>query len=549
MSSLDIDPSTVPYFPCVRIELRQASPGGQVEGLVEGVVVATDPDVSVVRGAVVSEVAEQAAAREGAIRAVRTTGVGVDGSSWDQVITADGQVLEVTAPTAPGSSGRPSPVVLGCAGFLLVLVLAVAGVVVVVSRHPAAPMKAQVTRTVAPAPSPTQLPVVGPAGSSSQAAWSVPLGTPTGSTATVGIDGQRVYAADAGHQSVAAYQSSTGRAAWSAKVDGPVVAGPMLAMIDGASRVVAATNDHVYAWVPGTGAKSGSWSTGLPGAGTVRLTGTGPVVGTDANHVRIVVGGQLVTRVVPADATPIAPGSAGSLIVAGAPGQVWSVGSAQVAGSPIVLTAPAGTAFSAVVGSTSTRLVAAFTKTTSGGSAQVVLRAFTVGSWAPLWTTVAIPSSQAALTGGGTLPLVVSPDGSWGIYGSTTVAMSSGTTAGLPTDWQTSCVGHGLAFGVSGGKVLAATPTGLTASSTAAARVTAASGAASGTSQVVPPQGGGNGFAFIIASSGSNAALYAVAAPVPTPVPSPSSTSTKPAAPKKSAPAKKPAAPKKSKKP
>ncbi|MDQ2851587.1 MAG: hypothetical protein M3Y49_12805 [Actinomycetota bacterium] len=383
-------------------------------------------------------------------------------------------------------------------------------------------------------PLPTQLPVVGPAGSSSQAAWSVPLGTATGSTATVGIDGQRVYAADAGHQSVAAFQASTGRAAWSGKVDGPVVAGPMLASIDGSTRVVAATNDHVYAWVPTTGAESGSWATGLPGAGGVRLTVTGPVVGMDANHVRIVVGGQLVTRVVPADATPIAPGSAGSLIVAGAPGQVWSVGSAQVAGSPIVLAAPAGTVFSAVVGSSSTRLVAAFTKSASGGSAQVLLRAFTVGTWAPLWTTGAIPSSQAALTGSGASPLVVSPDGSWGIYGSTTVAMSTGKTAGLPTDWQTSCVGPDLAFGVSGGKVLAATPTGLTASSATAVHVTAAPGTVIGTSQVIPPQGSGDGFAFIIASSGSNASLYAVTAPAPIPAPSPSSTSATPAAPKKS---------------
>ena len=555
----------VPVFPVVRVALRNAA--GRVEGCVEGRVVVLGT-LEQAREGVVQAVAVLAADRGGRVAAIRAHGVAFEGAGWDFVVTADGRAFDApsvhdaaAATQRPGVGRRGRWVLL--APVVIALVFACVAVVGVV-RSPGAGVgsgSAGAARGVTPAPVATQLPVAMPAGWSSQAVWSSPVaGSASASPVSVVLaaDGHRVYApgptvgsgsSGGSGVSVTAYETGTGVVVWSQNLDQPLQAGPALVRVEGRAAVIAATAKRIYTWDPATGAVLGAWPLPSTGGG-VLLTATGPVVRRDRAHADVVMGGQLVTRVIPAGAAVVAPGAAGSLVVtapaagagglggAGA-GRVWSVGSPLVAPGPAVLDAPAGTTYLRTAGWTADALVAAFhtTRPTAGtrtGTDAVVLRAFTVdaaGQWRTRWTTPPIPlpatlDSSAGLGSAGS-GWVTSPSGSWAVYGSTVIRLDTGAVVALPADWHGAGLGADFGFGTTGGVVAVVTPAGIRSDPEPGAATTSAAtagpsvglsigvragGAGEGGVAVSAPGAVSGGTAFLVASDGTATHLYAVTA-------------------------------------
>lgn len=463
-----------------------------------------------------AEAAGHAARRQGSVRAVRVVATDAEGDTWPLVVTADGEVLD--APERPdGSEGRSFRwwwVALPVGVIALVTALAVVTMTVGGGESPARAASTS-SASAAPRPTPTQLPVPAPPGWAELASWSAPVGDASGSEPVVAIAGGKVFVATG--DAVAAHVTATGTQAWSEETDGPVTAGPAATVVDGRRVVVAATASSVYAWSPASGKQIGKWD--LSSGDEVTMTETGPVVTGQDRHGRVIVDGELVSRVIPAEAEIVGPGEAGSLLVAGAPGQVWSVGDDKVAGSPLALEAPKDTKFVRVVAWTGKTVVAAFTATgKKADPSKVVLRSYAKGAWEPQWTSKAVPDR------GDEDLMTVATGGAWGTYGPRLVDLRTGEVKGLPEQWRTSTLGRELGFGVVGGRVLSVTPSGLTAASTEEQK---APGEAPEDGEAPAPGAVADGRAFVIAPDGESQHLYALRVddPAATSTPSPSTSS------------------------
>ncbi|SDL34432.1 PQQ-like domain-containing protein [Nocardioides sp. YR527] len=527
------DPEQVPMFPLVRAQIRQTDEG-ELEGLVDDVSVGRNVELEPVRRSVVEAAAKAAAQKKGPMqtRAIRVRGISPDDSIFHLVVTASGEVYETTDPTTRTSTGtasrsragrrqptgsapstaprparqRPAGMFFLIIGLMVVLLLAFLGTPIMLMI-----LRAQADddgdRKPVP-PKPVQLPVVAPAPYEAVARWSIPLGTSSYSStsAPVTADGDRVYVVRDGGETVAAYDAETGVPGWkNPNLDGTVTAGPVLADVDGEQVLTVATSSDLMLLDPSTGKPVGEWELGEAGA-EVRMTPTGPIVLDDAGHARMVSDGDLVTRVIPATGTAVAPTVDGGLIVVGAAGEVWTVTDTRVAPAPQSLVPPAGTAFSAIAGWSGSRLVLAYHATTDTGSNQVRLAGYTytTSGWRLGWTTGSIPTVYAT---GQEMPLASSATGTWGIYGSTSLDLETGTVAALPTDWATSAVGDERAFGTGAGKPLAAAPSGVLAESLEAP-------APPLTSALTPPQASAGTAAYVVASADSSTAvLYALRLP------------------------------------
>lgn len=527
------DPEQVPMFPLVRAQIRQTD-DGDLEGLVDDVAVGRDVELEPVRHAVVEAAAKAAAQKKGPAqaRAVRVRGIAPDESIFHLVVTAAGEVYETDDPsrrTSTGTASRskagrrqptgsataapPRPVRERPAGMFFLVVALMTVLVVVFLGAPITLMilRAQgdddSARKPTP-PKPAQLPVVAPAPYEAVARWSIPLGTSSYSStsAPVTADNDRVYVVRDGGETVAAYDSRAGIPSWKyPELDGTVAAGPALAEVGGEQVLAVATSSDLVLLDPATGKPVGEWGLGEAGA-DVRMTPTGPMVLDDAGHARVVAGGDLVTRVIPATGTAVAPTADGALVVVGAAGEVWTVTDSRVAPSPQSLVPPAGTAFSAIAGWSGSRLVLAYHATTDTGSNQVRLAAYSrsAAGWRLGWTTGPVPTVYAT---GQELPMTSATTGSWGIYGSTALDLTTGAAAALPADWATSAVGDDRAFGTGKGKPLTAAPSGVLAESLEAP-------AAPLTSALTPPQASAGTSAYVVASpDSSTAVLYALRLP------------------------------------
>lgn len=513
------DPSTVPLYPLVRWQIRETS-DGDLEGVVDDEVVATDVELEPVRRAIVEAGAREAAKRIGNVRAVRMRGTGLDGSVFNVVVTAGGEVYDST-PTGEADrqdrtsqqSRRKAPPRYESKSGRRAARLYTAGLVVlplVLFGAPLALLAAQyfdddTAKRRPPAPPPAQLPVVAPGGYADVARWSVPLGESAFAAAEgqVAADGHRVYVAQNGGNDIGAYDAASGRRRWAyTDLSGTVVAGPALARVGGVARVVAATSSELVLLDPATGREAGKWD--LPGQTVgVQITATGPVVLVDDTHARIVVDGDLVTRVIPATGTPVAPSRNGSLVVTGG-GEVWTVRSATLAGRSSRLPRFAGYRPEAAAGWTGSRLVVSYAPRSSTSSDDVRLLSVAAGSWRQQWVTEPVDPIYTATEH--ELGLETAPAGDWGIYGTTTVDLASGDVQGLPDDWETSVVGDVHAFGTGTGRPLAATRAGVTPAASRAPRPDPAS-----MPQLVAPQAAAGGRAYLIANDGSHEALYALA--------------------------------------
>lgn len=492
---LDIDPALVPVYPVVRMEIRPVD-GGLAEGFENGdqVCPAMHPDE--VKQLLTDRAAQVAASRPGAIRAVRALVIEDGEVAAHLVVTADGVRIPAAEPRQRRRRGRK--VALLVLGSLAAVSVMAAGAVHLTQRAQADLPAPVATHTVVPTPTPTQLPVLGPKGWSTQAAWSAPLGQQS-STASIATSPQGVVAAPAADgQGVVGRRISDGVQLWAASVDDSVSYGPVLSRIGAQPAFVAATSSTMFAWSPLTGHQIGRWELPEDGSATVVAGPAGTVVATDGQHALIVQGSKLVARVIPAGAASVAV-QGPALVVAG-DGALWRVTGDQLAPAPTKLSAPAGTTWQGVAGCSGTTLIMAYAPAAQSASGTVVLRAFDLDTGAVRWTSGQVPAAQAAVSGD--QPLVLAPSQGWGVYGSSVVVLATGKTIALPTDWQTSAVGDQVAFGSSGGGVGQVSVSG----------VVSAPAADGATQQQAPtaPIAAQDGTAFLSASDGQDTFLYAI---------------------------------------
>jgi len=548
-------------YPIVRAEIRDTDSGDYL-GLVDGDVIATNVDMKPVRDEIVAAAARLAARREGSVQAIRVRVTSPDAEVFLAVVTADGKVYDTTTPaeepaavkapsrasarsggvrpwgrkeTAAKSSiqlpddtgskkGRPHPLLFLILGFPLVLVATVLGLLFF--------RGGETTETV-DLPEPRQLPVVAPQGYSPVAPWAVKLSTNSGMAGGVAADNERVYVASGAADHVTAYAAVDGREEWSVDLGATLSAGPALTVVDGEPTVVAATSSQLRALDPDSGATVGEWRLDETAGSQVQITATGPVVVGATNTAQIIDEGDLVTRMLPAGAMPVAPGPGGSLIAA-THDRVYASTSDTVSGAGQPIEPATGGAMT-VAGWTGDRLVLAYGASSSTGSA-TRLAAYAVpetadGRWTREWVSQPLAStSMTAVAGVGrnVLPLMAGPAGAWGIYGSTVVDLATGKLTGL-AEWTTSAVGDEIAFGTSTStsEVLSAGPKGL--GGRASVNPPDAMGSTTNTMQVLAPQAVSGSSAYLVtAGGGTTPWLYALtpagssAAAAPSPLAGPS---------------------------
>ncbi|GAB2864590.1 hypothetical protein [Nocardioides pacificus] len=507
--SRSFDPEQVPMYPMVRAVIRQTE-DGDLQGEVDDVVLARDTELEPVRRAVIDAAAAKAARRMGPLKAIRVRVTGTDGAVFNVVVDAAGGVHELnSAGTVSGSRGGSAAKPTGAKGgvsCLMVLVLAVSVLLIaapltvfVLSRMGGSEETARPT-----SPDPTQLPVLAPAPYSAVAAWSVDLGTETFASATAQVvaDPERVYAVREGGTEVSAYTGSNGLHEWTNDaLDGSVLAGPSLVSLDEEEALVVASTQELLALDPETGTEEGEWP--LSGTQGVVMTSSGPLVKVDETHVQVVSEGQLVTRVIPATGTPVAPLPDGSVLVVGGRGEVWKSASESLAGDPQLLDPVDGAEFDSIAGWTGSQLVLAYKATDHAGTDTVRLAAYDAASLERQWISGWVPAVQATTQTDG-LALQSAPAGEWGIYGSTALDLATGTDAELPQDWQSTAVGDDIAFGTGEGRPLVATAEGATAESLGAPQPAPST-------TLTAPQAVAGSVGYLVASGGTNkTVLFAV---------------------------------------
>lgn len=475
----------MPVYPVVRLELR-GDDGETRSGFLNGELVATG-SVDDVRRSVLDAASSAAARRPGGAIRARLTGFG--DSEWG-VVTANSGLLAAPAAAPQKKTSLRRLMIVA----LVVLLAGGAGVGLVFAGRWAAHFRGsgpapQVVYT----PAPVQLPVVGPSGWSSVARWSITAST-SSSASTVATTGDSVFTVGEDGSSVVAVAATSGVRRWSTPAGAAIVGGPVLV---GPATLVIWTADQVLALAATSGSSQGSWPLSQDRSQVAPL-GAGLVATELGQHAQVFAAGAGVQdRVVPAGSQPVGVTGRAELVAVGA-GRAWLVASPSVAGNGDALAAPGGTQYVGPVGLVGDRVVVAFS---GAASSSVVLRAFEVGTWSVLWTTA--PVAGGRYLGPGTpSPLMSSPDGSWGTYGSALVDLRSGQTTPLPSDWTSTAVGRDVGFGVTSGSVLAVRPDGLTATPTAGGR-------SSGVSAVGPVAVTDAGWALVIAQDGSQRALYA----------------------------------------
>ncbi|GAB3583017.1 hypothetical protein [Calidifontibacter terrae] len=482
-----VDIARVPVYPVVRLELRDE--GEQFTGLADGAPVGSGPDEGPVRDALIAHAAGVAANRPGvqAVRAIGTWGEG----HYEMVVTGDGTVLDQTA-TEPGrgqQGRRRKWLPLALAGGVAIPALVAA--VVTISSAPAE-TRAATTSAAAPTratPTPTQLPVQAPSGWSAVATWSTQTAD-LSSGLTPAVAGDTVVVPTGDGSRVSGVNAITGGTVWTAKTGDPVSAGVTMSLLDGHPVAVATTSTSVFAWDPRSGAQRGKWA--LPSDGAVRVTPSGVVIQGPGPHASIATGKGLQGRVLPAGASAV--GVSGTrLLVAGSQG-VWTVSSDRVAGNPKPLPATKGLSWRGVVGQTSRGFVAAY-GATDGTQVELHLVDFTGKT---VWASKPVPTDEG---GDPAQPaLRVAPSGTYGVYGTSVVDLTSGAAHALPASWQTTGLGS-VVYGV--------TEAGTAWVDPATGSVHTAA-AADGT-EPVGPVGDAGGLALICTADGHQPMLYAVA--------------------------------------
>lgn len=485
----------VPPFPVVRLELREQA-DGTWSGLVDGQSVASGVDEEVARGAVVDAAAERAASRPlGAIRAV-LSGFGPEAS--EGVVSADGE-LSVNGPEQAKRSRRGMALV---AGLGAVVLASVGGVVWAVSSTP------HRAAAVAAAPSPTQLPVVAPAGFSAVALWSVPVPASSVGSSSAGevATGQgMVFVPSANDGAVVALDAATGverwRTAFPTSTSGAgITSGPVWVSQGKQSVLMAWSSDHVASFDPATGRMLASWSLASGTSQVVAYPG-GVVVAGSGRTVQVFTPSGMVSRVVPAGASVVGLTATGDGIVAVGQGRVWQVTSASIAGDGRVLTAPKGTSLSGCLGVSGSTVVLAWAPT---AGTSTVVQAVNAATAKQAWTATVTGSLFTGLSAAGAgSPVTASqihqpPRGGWSVIGPVLTDVH-GTVHVLPQGWTTTAITSSAAYGTTSQGTGMVTSTGA---------VSQASSSQSQGSSVAAADDAGH--VFMVATNGSASALYAL---------------------------------------
>lgn len=364
--------------------------------------------------------------------------------------TRGGPLLGYDPPDRAGVSRRQ--VLLGAGG---IGVLALGGIGTSALTKRSAP-----SSSASGAPTPTtrkQIPALpdgqdAPGGWSTDAAWALEdIADPRPSLAMHdGLVVTLTQPAGTGILTLTAVHAETGERAWSSPLPQgtTVTAGPSLITLEGAARVVVATQDAVLAWDAVTGKQH--VKVAVPSdAASVTTSAFGVWSNHSGQRRRALIGGTFQPFTLPKGTSPL--GVLGrQLVVADTKGQVWKLSASKAAGKPTKLQGPKGWSPGTVVLATDALLVTGWNR-----DQQLALRAFDLTTLKPRWTTRPQRGWQ------GFLPVIgVSPDRSWAIVANRTVDLRTGAIQTIAAKWSTVGISDTHAWGDDGRVILTCTKTG-----------------------------------------------------------------------------------------
>ena len=509
---------SVPAFPVLSAEVDEEGvawfQGHRVE-LAEG----EEPASAIVRLA-----AESAAAREGAVKAVRVR-ASSGGSVWSLVVDASGEVWDAPTVTRSAVSRRQKA---GLVALLTgVLVIPVGGAAAIVgSRMSDSEPSTKTVRTVtvaAPSATATQVPVLSPSGEQMVAMWSsdalansgagslgasstlsksspaVALGSCVATVMRSGRDSAvRCLRADNGAQVWSVRVDASGTSLWPAGDGVVVTSSSQVRVLDARGRTRASRT--------------------LGNGERPLLLGSGVAVQVSKTTVLIDQAGRWVPRVVPAGASVV--GTHGeAAVVADRSGQVWSVTDGRVAPAAARLAAPdKGAKPAGVLGLTPDGFLYGW----ESPAKELVVQRFRVSAPTRPVMTARVPGGTGVGSGWSASTVsgkaVVSPGGRLAVIEDYLVDLASGQARVLPKGWLTTRVLDEQVFGQASGSSVVVDAQGRTLWS-----VDAPSGV-----DVGVPAAQISGVSFIPASVGSETRLYATRTVLPGSAGSASSPSSVP---------------------
>lgn len=335
MTSTDFDPTTVPVYPVVPIELRQ------LDGEVSQRVFVNGREIPVPPGVEPKDAAMTAAAAEAATQigdAIRVNATSPDGQGWRMVVHADGRVWDL--PSDSAAKRLPAWLVPAItAGAAATLAVGVGIAVTATHDDPQSRTTATSLGSATPTPSgtPTELPVLPPEGWSSHARWSSPVLADPDAPVLV-TDQRAIIATDS---QLVAMNTTSGAIAWRSSLpSGGLSADPALAHLGDGPSIVAQSGDRLL-WWPTDGAKDPKSIT-LPDGAKISTNGAAPLATISETRAAIIDGtGTVQARVVPAGSTALAANSDGTITTASDTGFWWHVDNPRLAKDGTALRAPA----------------------------------------------------------------------------------------------------------------------------------------------------------------------------------------------------------------
>lgn len=436
----EFDPRSIPAYPVVNVRLL-TDDDGHVVGEVDGEPVPVDEDDPI---ASLMGHAQDAATKR-PMRAVRVTATDLDDRTWPMVVHADGRTWDLDstpAPQRPGLSRRLAAALT--AGTLALAGVCLGGSWWIASRQDSAPPP---TPTAAP---PGEAPVVPVTGWARRAAWVSPaIAVPSDGDPLIVTDSTILTTTEAGStDQLTALRPTDGATLWSTPLDGRATTAPQLVEQDGRDAVAVATRDSLTIWPNGQAAPDPTtWPLPQPGLELVPTSRVPLLADTDAHTALVMTGTSLESRVLPADAQPLAGTSTGAVLAADNEGNWWSLTNETTAPAPQRLPRPTKDASAAsLLGATGDTLLYAW----AARDGSTIVAAYDLSDeMAPLWDT--------SIYGNHTDPdaLDVSPDGTWATLDNAALDTATGALRLLPEDWQTTRITNEAAYSTSGDGIVA----------------------------------------------------------------------------------------------
>lgn len=445
------DPLAVPRFPVVHLAVEHG-PGGETVAKVDGTQIDTEdtePEAALIQHAA-------ARAEDRPLQAIRASATDDEGQRAMLVVHADGRTWDLTnhlthEAAAPRRRARRMLMVGGAVGALAIGGVATAGLAGAFDGllNPEPPAATE------PPPGPEgESPVVPVQGWSRHAAWVSPPVARATLTALVGDDLFTTLEVN-----------NEGRLGRLDPTDGsveqvgstPITGGPWeTTLADGSPGVMAMTAEGLSVW-----------STRLGHVATLDVAEGQTTAVPIAKH-PMVWDERLQTAVVltadgpkrrrlPAEAIPVTADASGSLIAVDGRGNWWRSDSEETPPPPNPLDVPHPDAtFQGIVGHQDrTAMILWQVPGENGTQGTPLLVGYaTDDDMTPVWRTPVTGNLRDTMT--------VSPDGTWGVLGSTHVTIDTGDAVQLPPEWAgADGITDGIAWSLTGqDEALAVTPEG-----------------------------------------------------------------------------------------